>query len=436
MKTIVFIGANKSGSSYEAIKASEELHYYTVLLTDRKSFFDKRMDFPHVHSMRMCNLEQIEDIKSAIHRIDQDRFTISAIVSFIDPHCHTAARLSGEFGLKPFTEEAIGIMLDKEKSRAILRDTAYAPPFRVIDGAMSLAETKLDLPVVLKAPVSSASKDVYAAATNRDYQTALTDLRRRYPEGSILAEKYMSGPQYLAETLTIGGKVHILALIRQEILFSGKFIVTGYQMVTEEDSSLSQSLKKAVRGMVRAHGMRDGPCHLELRRFEQEWKLVEANPRISGGAMNLFIETAYGINLAKETLKAALGQAPDLQRKYSKETFLQYLVVPGAGTLQKVTGKSQAQNSTGVEQVYVKPKKGRVLLPPTSMGHRYAYVIATGDSADEAELNAKTGAAKIKFHLRRSSDAALRVTERISGISGGVGQIGMDYFAGNVVYEV
>jgi len=433
MNTIVFIGANKSGSSYEAIKASEELHYYTVLLTDRKTFFDKRMDFPHVHSMRMCNLDNINDIKSAIARIAQDRFTISAILSFIDPYCHTAALLSHEFGLKPFTAGAIRLMLDKTKSREVLRETPYSPPFRVIDDDMPLSETKLELPVVLKAPRSSASKDVHVATTASQYQNAFATLRKRYPDAPVLVENYIPSPQYLVETLTVNGRVHIVAIIKQEIIFSGRFIVTGYQVMTDAEGGFFQCLKQAVREIVRTHGMRDGPCHLELRCFGTEWKLIEANPRISGGAMNVLIETAYGINLAKETLKSALGQESDLRRKYKKEAFLQYVVVPGEGTLIKVTGKTLAQNSPGVAQVNIKPKKGSVLIPPASMGHRYAYVIGTGISADAARMNAKAGASKIKFHLR-AKGTNLGPPEVMSGLAGGNADGGLNYFSDNVIY--
>jgi len=432
MKTIVFIGTNQSGSSYEAIKASDEMHYYTVLLTDRKSFFDKRLNFPYVHSMRMCDLKSIDDIKRAIDRIAQDRFTICAIVSFIDPHCRTAALLSREFGLKAFTEEPIGVMLDKTKSRNALNGTPYSPPYHVINGMTPILESTLPMPVVLKAPVSSASKDVHMASDVRQYQNAFADLRRRYPDGPVLVEKYIPGPQYLVETLTVNGKVHIIAVVEQEIIFSGRFIVTGYQVITDDDSTFFRRLKESAQSIVLAHGMHDGPCHLELRSFDSQWKLIEANPRISGGAMNLLIETAYGVNLAKETLKSALGFAPDLERKYKKETFLQYVVVPGEGVLTKVTGKNMARNSPGITHVYVKPKKGSVLTPPASMGHRYAYVIGTGALAGEARKNAKTGASKIKFHLR-ANDVDARGPD-MSGMNNA--HSGMDCFSNNIVYEL
>ena len=44
-------------------------------------------------------------------------------------------------------------------------------------------------------------------------------------------------------------------------------------------------------------------CHLEFRYVYENWKLIEMNPRVSGGAMNRMIEEAFGINLVEETIK-------------------------------------------------------------------------------------------------------------------------------------
>jgi biotin carboxylase len=150
----------------------------------------------------------------------------------------------------------------------------------------------------------------------------------------------------------------------------------------------------------------------------------------------LLIETAYGVNRAKETLKAALGIKPDFERKRKKEAFLQYVVVPKEGELIKVTGKNMALNSPGAEHVYVKPRKGSVLTPPASMRERYAYVIGAGESASDARKNAKTGASKIKFHLRVTGGAEHEEpAEAADGPDGSGIHIGMDYFSNNVVCE-
>jgi len=46
MKTIIFIGLNKSGSSREAVKAANELGYYTVVLTDKEKQIQQKEYFP------------------------------------------------------------------------------------------------------------------------------------------------------------------------------------------------------------------------------------------------------------------------------------------------------------------------------------------------------------------------------------------------------
>ena len=58
-----------------------------------------------------------------------------------------------------------------------------------------------------------------------------------------------------------------------------------------------------------------------------------------------------------------------------------------------------ATDQPGVKEVYIKPRKGAMMMPPISMGHRYGYVIASGDTADEAKTNAVNAASNIKFYL-------------------------------------
>jgi hypothetical protein len=51
LKTIVFIGTNKSGSSREAIKAAEKTGYFTVLFTNNEKQVQQRKEYTDVHEM-------------------------------------------------------------------------------------------------------------------------------------------------------------------------------------------------------------------------------------------------------------------------------------------------------------------------------------------------------------------------------------------------
>jgi biotin carboxylase len=374
--------------------------YYTVLLTNNPSVLVKRLEYPHAHSVRMCDLDDLSEIEGAIDRLTLEGYSVCAVVSFIDPYCLTAAVISEKYGLRSFSHRSIAVMLDKIETRERLRGTPYSPFYHVAHDDSLAAYIIRRLPLVLKSPVSSGSKDVLLAATAAEYKRAFRLLKERHPSAPVLAEAYIDSSQFLIETLTVAGKTHIAAVVEQDVVFNGRFIVTGYRITAGKTGGEYNSLREAAETIIERFGMADGPCHLEMRRWNGGWALIEANPRISGGAMNSLIRTAYGVDLARETLRQALGYAPDLKPEWHTETYLHYLTVPKGGILERVTGKAAAQNCPGVEHVYIKPRKGAVLSPPVSMGHRYAYVIASGATAREAERNAKTGTGMIHFHLR------------------------------------
>lgn len=400
MECIIFIGTRKSGSSFEALTASCEMNYYTILLTDNTSYLKSKSDFQAVNLMRYCDLHDLDDIRYNVSRIRKSDLDIRAIVSFTDEHCYIANLIAKEFRLNYFTLEAIKTMKDKIRTRRAIQNSPYSPFFRIIKHQSQVPAEIVNqhLPVVLKEPMSTGSKGVVKVNTYDEYERKLSEILKKSQNSSVLLEEYLDGPQFLVETLTVNNNVHIAAVIKQEISYSYRFIVTGYKVITDYENC--QSLLDAVDEIIHLIGLRNGSCHLELRYVKDQWKLIEINPRISGGIMNTLIQTAYGINLVKETLELATGRKPDLKPRYIKEVYVQYIVVDREGILTKVTGRGKALSCQGVERVSVKPRKGQLIIPPLSMGYRYAYVIATGDTAQKAIDNAKYAANQIKFYIK------------------------------------
>lgn len=116
--------------------------------------------------------------------------------------------------------------------------------------------------------------------------------------------------------------------------------------------------------------------------------------------MNNMLHAAFGFSYVEETLKLFLGEQPNVNPRHNKYIFTKYVIVESKGVLERVIGRTRASKSTGVVDVYVKPRKGTILTPPLSMGHRYAYVIAEGKSLAQAKNNAITAAKEIKFLIK------------------------------------
>jgi len=388
LKAIVFIGTNKSGSSREATRAAERLGYFTILFTNNEKQLQQRRSYPDIHRMILIDTLNIERMKEEIDKLGKTGLEIKSIVSFVDPFVHVASMLCDEFCHNYTSSSAIEIMEDKEKTRNYLKDQPYSPKFSLMRPNEPIAKN-LTFPLIVKSPKSTGSKDVLLATDADQLNNHLKALRSKNPYETIMIEEYLEGPQYLVEAVVYQRQSHVIGIIEQEITQGKRFIITGYGVLVKAPVDIQAGIEEVLQSIVKAFDIENGALHLELRLTKNGWKLIEINPRISGGA-----------SLVEETLKLLLGEEPNLKPRHKKFVYTKYVIVESKGILEKVIGRTRATNSTGVVEVYVKPRKGTLLTPPLSMGHRYAYVIAQGSTLSEARNHATNAAKEIKFILR------------------------------------
>lgn len=403
MRTIIFIGSQKSGSSREAIQAADRLGFFTVVFTNQRITSIQRAEFPDIHQMVSIDLNNKEEMRKKIRRLQEQGKTIEAIVSFVDPYVHTAALLCKEFCSKEIPTEAILKMENKIQTRLALQNTEFGIKHAVYDTTEMvdsfMKRHNLDYPIIVKSPGSTGSKDVLKADNESELENHVAKLQNKYLNAPILFEEYIDGPQYLVEVLVYNNTIYLVAIVEQEISKKERFIITGYSLLAQVSEELYESILKTVHSIIDTLQFTNGSCHFEMRYHTNHWKIIEINPRIAGGAMNRMIDAAYGINLVEQIIKMSLGQEPCLEKKHERFTFTQYITLSTKGTLQKVTGRKRALQHPGVEHVYIRPRKGAQLHPPLSMGHRYAYVLASASTKEEAKKRAKAAAKELKFHL-------------------------------------
>ncbi|PEP81025.1 ATP-grasp domain-containing protein, partial [Bacillus pseudomycoides] len=377
--------------------------FFTVLLTRKKRFLEERSEFPDVHQMIFTDINDYDNLITIIQKLEKTGKNIKGIFSFMDSFVYVAACLSEKFCQSIVSTEAIYHMENKILTRKVLQNSPISLNYLIYKPTESLSSflktKKMTFPLVVKSPESAGSKDVLLAKDRNQLISSMQTLLNKRPNEEILLEEYVDGPQYLVEVLVHNERIHIIAVIEQEITFGERFIVTGYSLLGRLDPRIYYSLLNAINSIVQAFDMKNGACHLELRRVNGIWKLIEINPRISGGAMNRMIEIGHGINLVQETIQLMLGNKPSLNKEHYKYVYTHYLTVASSGKLIRVTGKNRSSKYPGVEEVYIKPKKGSILKPPTSMGHRCGYVLAASFYKQEAKRIALEAAKEISFHI-------------------------------------
>ena len=404
MKSIVFLGTNKSGSSYEGIKAAKRLGYETILLTNRTIFVEEREGFQEIDDIRLTNMSDTEDIFSAISDLIVEEKIIDCFISFLDEYVYLAAMLTNIICSSPLTFEPLKIMTDKILTRTYLTGKSYNPFFKVLSSPETMIDEINDLkdqfPLIIKAPQSNGSKDVILVEDIWECQKGVKQLHRKNSEIPILVEEYLEGPQYLIEVVVYHSNITIAAIVEQEVTKGERFIITGYSICPRMSLEQLAGLKETVFSIIEDFQLRNGACHLEMKLTDNGWKLIEINPRMAGGAMNRMIEEAFGYNLAEQTIKLYAGLDPNFTKVHENAVYTHYLIVGSIGKLLKVSGCDAAKHQDGVIEVYTKGERGQIVTPPRSMGQRYGYVLAAAATKDLAKECAINGAQQIQFYLQ------------------------------------
>lgn len=414
MEGIIFLGTYKIGTTHEAIKTAKRLGYYTILFTNRGWYLRQKSEFPDVDQMVFVpDLRDIENIKQEIQKIKINKLQIKAVISLIDPYVSIATKLSNEFCNTNFSVSAIKIMEDKIATRKALENTAFNIDYHAYSTNEPyydwLRYKKIKFPAVLKLPDSSGSGGVFWLENHTMLLDVLTEIQPKYPNETLLLEEYVAGHQYLVEVIVTQGKVQPVVIIKQDISFTKRFIITGYNIVPNLPFNFSNRLLKSIEAILQTIGFTQGSCHFELRLKGEQWKLIEINPRMSGSAMNEMVKAAVGIDLIEETLKLYLSQQLSLARKKEENVYTYFLTSHLKGIVKSIAGIDKALQVPGVKDVKLNVKQGNRVRPPLSMGHRLGYVLATGSSIEKAVKSAKRAAKLIKIYLQASNGSTVDI---------------------------
>ncbi|XMB87167.1 ATP-grasp domain-containing protein [Mycoplasmatota bacterium WC44] len=395
MKVIIFIQTAKSGTSREAIRASEELNMYTILLTNNKKQLKQREEYTDVHDMIYIEELNYKNICRYLDTEMNDCFKIGTILSFIDGYSTLASRLRDKYTKNPSKSNAIGVMEDKLLTRIKLRNYPFTPYFKEITLKDDNVHV-LKFPLIIKKRISTASRDVKLINSIEDISTKF------YKSHDVFIEDYIDKDQYLIEVFVRNSKPISIIKIKQDVLLTknNTFIVVGYTL--DKNTIISESELSMIQIIIDELNFKNGDFHIEVREDEESCKLIEINPRAAGGSISHIIKYATDTNYIEQVVKFYLGMdftVPIVK----KDIFNKYLTSNISGVLEKVTGKNSALNSEGVLKVYVKPRKGNHVVEPYHMGDRIGYVMATGKDNIEAKDNSLNAVDEINFQLKEDS---------------------------------
>lgn len=236
--------------------------------------------------------------------------SVDAVISLRDSHVPLAGYLAARLGTRGMSLHAALNCNSKARMRRALEGAGIANPAFALalepKEAERLGET-VGFPLVLKRTRGAGGGAVRLCEDQPALVAAIADLTETTGPAELLAEQYMTGPEYAVQTVTLDGVTEVLSVLRAHIGPAPRFAETGYDCPADLRPQQNAELDELVRAALSAVGLDHGVAHIQVRYTSEGPKVVEINPRPPGGVLAHVTHVVSGVDMVRAAIEAALG---------------------------------------------------------------------------------------------------------------------------------
>ena len=253
------------------------------------------------------------------------RLGIDGIVSYAsDVSAPTAAYVSETLGLPTNPYESVMIMTHKNLFRKFLRDNGFPMPegatFSKYEDALEFFRS-VKKPVMVKPIDSSGSKGVNEIFSEYEFKAAWKEAIDYSLSKNVIVERFIQRKGY-----QIDGDIFVS---NGEIVFWGicdqhhddtcsRFTPVGLSYPPTQDMKHQKRARELISRLLKLLGMHMGAYNVEyIVGDDDEVYIIEIGPRNGGNMITDAICASTGINLAKYTVRQAVGD--NLEGLYQAE---------------------------------------------------------------------------------------------------------------------
>lgn len=353
------------------------------------------------------------DIKDTAHLVEIGRqHNVDGVFCHAVEIPQVVSDIAAQLKLPGLSTEVAVRATDKLKRISWLKEHGIpVANFMPVYSATELEEKakRLGYPLVVKPIDNAGARGVRVVNRKDELEEAYGEAVQFSESKIVLFEELLSGPQISTESV-----------IYQDRLITFAFADRNYELIKDffpyfiEDginypSSLPEDTQKAVLALVdrtiRILGIDFGAAKGDIIIHNGEPKIIEMAARTSGGWFGAgSIPIATGVNMLKPLLQMSVGDKPDLELlRPSRNLFCaqRYLIPRENGQVLAISGVEEAGRMPGVKMfTCFPPKVGDRIVRSTNHAQRYAQVICTGATIEEAIGQCKNALGKVKIKIK------------------------------------
>lgn len=336
------------------------------------------------------------DIAVPIVRAAHQVYRFGAVVSLVDQAMELVGRLNDELDL-PGTRYSVAHRFhDKLAMRRWLAETGFetVAAEEVTDTeALGRFADRHGYPVVLKPADGTGSRgvlrvdgpDQLAAAWQ-----AAAELRGRtdlpmatfYPVDRLIAEEYLDGPEYSAETFSFDGR-HLVVAFTEKL--SDGVLEMGHAQPAPLPERVAAELADYLATFLTAMGLRDGVAHTEFKLTSAGPRVVESHDRVAGDRVMDLVGAAYGLDFEQYAVGWPHRLVPALaDRPVARCAAVTRFLAAEPGLVRSVEGVAEARAYPGVLDVDLAVQPGDRVPAVRDNFDRLGQILVTAEDVPAA----------------------------------------------------
>jgi biotin carboxylase len=226
---------------------------------------------------------------------------VRGLVNPTDTWMLPGAEVAAQLGLPGPDPAAVRVLRDKLAVRNLLHANGLSQSSAVP------ADQTIELPAVLKDSAGTSSRNVWIVRDRTERDAALAEAAGRPLFGRLLAEPFLPGPLYSAETLTWAGRTRLLG-VTSRLTSSVREQAAALPVVLPERAALAEWVGR----VLAAAGHTQGFAHVELVLTTEGPEVVEVNARIGGALVGEALCRSLDVNVYEALIDMALDRPPAL----------------------------------------------------------------------------------------------------------------------------
>ena len=351
-------------------------------------------------------------IKEIISTIDTEKILeaakkhkIDGIMTLAsDMPMRSVAIVAKEMGLVGISEQTALNATNKAEMRQRLKECGVPIPkfFRIsskeeYEKAIHYFKTA-QLKCIVKPADNSGSRgvDLLSDLSDDELVSKAYDYSKSYSRGGdVVVEEYMEGPEVSVETLSVDGECHIIQITDKLTTGAPYFVEMGHSEPSALQEDVKTNISEVASAAVKALGIINGPSHTEIKVTKDGPKIVELGARLGGDNITThLVPLSTGVDMVECCIKIALGEKPDMAKKFSMGSAIRYLKAD-IGVIKEISGVEIADNMRGIKQISIVHDVGEHSKEIKSSVDRIGFVITQDKTVEEAIEDCKLAMDKI-----------------------------------------